>query len=134
MKKMIFSILLFLSVFIFVFYSHNLLKKVCNNILIYCETIEEIFETSNLNSDNTLNWNNIHKNSIELEVYIKSNYRLLSLYINHELLDSLDSEVLTLEQFSKSQEIGESLSSLHKIISQTKNILSLQEINFENII
>ncbi|WP_366938306.1 DUF4363 family protein [uncultured Clostridium sp.] len=131
---MIFSILLFLSVFIFVFYSHNLLKKVCNNILIYCETIEEIFETSNLNSDNTLNWNNIHKNSIELEVYIKSNYRLLSLYINHELLDSLDSEVLTLEQFSKSQEIGESLSSLHKIISQTKNILSLQEINFENII
>ena len=134
MKKTIFSILIFMSLFIFVFSSHKLLKKVCNNILITCNDIEENFDTINLDNENNSNWLIIYKKSLSLKDYINSNYKLLSLYVNHEILDSLASETLCLSQFAKSKELGESLSSLHKIKSQTKNILTLQEINLENII
>ena len=134
MKKTIFSTLIFISLFTFVFFSHKLLKTVCNNILIYCDDIEENFDTINLDNENNSNWSIVYKKSLFLKDYINSNYKLLSLYINHEILDSLDSEILCLSQFSKSKELGESLSSLHKIKSQTRNILTLQEINLENII
>lgn len=134
MKKTFFSALLFFVIIGFVLFSHNFLIKFCENILIYCDNIQE-----NLNSieNNHLEYENnpyLLSKSEELENYITSNYSIVSLYLNHETIDSLYIDSLSLNEFLKTQDISQSLSMLSSIKAKTQIIIELQKVNLQNIL
>ncbi|MGL4989852.1 MAG: DUF4363 family protein [Sarcina sp.] len=72
--------------------------------------------------------------SEELENYIASNYSVVSLYLNHEIIDSLYIDSLSLNEFFKTQDISQSLSMLSSIKAKTQIIIELQKVNLQNIL
>ncbi|WP_415345427.1 DUF4363 family protein, partial [Clostridium perfringens] len=70
----------------------------------------------------------------KLSNLLEENYVSLSLYINHEQLDNLSKEILSLTQYIKAEDVSNSLSSVHIIKSYTKHIKDIQKVNIGNIL
>ncbi len=133
MKKTIFSVILFLALFGFVFFSHNLLMKVCKTEFNYCNTIENCINKIDKDDTTSPEWDIAAKTASELMTYVEKYYGILSVYISHENLDLLDSETSRLVEYIKEKDKVESLVSINTIESHIKNIKSLQEVRIKNI-
>lgn len=133
MKKTIFSVILFLALFGFVFFSHNLLMKVCKIEFNYCNTIENCINKIDKDDTTSPEWDIAAKTASELMTYVEKYYGILSVYISHENLDLLDSETSRLVEYIKEKDKVESLVSINTIESHIKNIKSLQEVRIKNI-
>lgn len=133
MKKTIFSVILFLALFGFVFFSHNLLMKVCKTEFNYCNTIENCINKIDKDDKSSPEWDIADKTASELMTYVEKYYGILSVYISHENLDLLDSETSRLVEYIKEKDKVESLVSISTIESHIKNIKSLQEVRIKNI-
>lgn len=133
MKKTVFSVILFLTLFGFVFFSHNLLMKVCKTEFNYCNTIENCINKIDKDDKSSPEWDIANKTASELMTYVEKYYGILSVYISHENLDLLDTETSRLVEYIKEKDKVESLVSISTIESHIKNIKSLQEVRIKNI-
>lgn len=78
-------------------------------------------------------WNEIHLESLELHDQLLENYGFISLYLNHEILDYLDSEMFRLSEYTKIKDLAESRVSLSNIDAQINTTISLQKFRIRNI-
>ncbi|MGL5614924.1 MAG: DUF4363 family protein [Sarcina sp.] len=136
MKKTLISIFLFLSIFSFAIYSHFHLIHICENIISQCTEIENKLNSidKNLeeNSDSPI-WIDLDYMSLILKDYVFSNYNLVSLYINHERLDIVITEISRLTEYISKGDSKESLSTINFIKSYANVILREEEISIRNI-
>lgn len=136
MKKTIISIFLFLSIFSFAIYLHFHLMNICENLISQCTEIENklnsIDKTLEENSDNPI-WVELNSMSENLKDYVFYNYNLVSLYINHERLDILITEISRLTKYISKGDSKESLSTINFIKSYANVILREEDISIRNI-
>lgn len=85
------------------------------------------------NSKENLLWNEIYTESLDLHTNLLDNYGLLSLYLNHEVLDYLDAEMYRLSEYTKIKDLAESRVSLSNIDAQISVVISLQKLSIRNI-
>lgn len=133
MKKNFFCIFLFLSVFIFVFISHKRLMFLGNEIINHSSHIEYSLNSLDTSSKENPIWNEVYIESLELHNNLLDNYGLLSLYLNHEVLDYLDAEMYRLSEYTKIKDLAESRVSLSNIHAQISVVISLQKLCIRNI-
>lgn len=133
MKKTIFSVILFLGLFGFVLFSHNLLMKVCKTEFNYCNTIENSINKIDKDDKASPEWDIANKTASELKAYTEKYYGIISVYISHETLDLLDTETARLVEYVKEKDKIESLVSISTIESYISTIKSLQEVRIQNI-
>ncbi len=126
MKNTIISSLIFFSLLGSVLFFNNKLINVCDKVNDYSNKIE-----SSLSKED---WKESYKESLKLSNLLEENYVSLSLYINHEQLDNLSKEILSLTQYIKAEDVSNSLSSVHIIKSYTKHIKDIQKVNIGNIL
>lgn len=126
MKNTLISSLIFFLLLGSVLFFDNKLIDVCDMVNDYSNTIE--------NSLSKEDWNKAYKESLNLSNLLEENYVSLSLYINHEQLDNLSKEILSLTQYIKAEDASNSLSSVHIIKSYTKHIKDIQKVNIGNIL
>ncbi|HAT4149875.1 TPA: DUF4363 family protein, partial [Clostridium perfringens] len=104
MKNTLISSIIFFSLLTSVLFFNNKLINVCDEINYYSNKIE--------NSLSKEDWTESYKESLKLSNFLEENYVPLSLYINHEQLDNLSKEILSLTQYIKSEDVSNSLSSI----------------------
>lgn len=109
-----------------VLFFNNKLINVCDKVNDYSNKIE--------NSLSKEDWKESYEESLKLSNLLEENYVSLSLYINHEQLDNLSKEILSLTQYIKAEDVSNSLSSVHIIKSYTKHIKDIQKVNIGNIL
>lgn len=126
MKNTIISLTIFSILLSIVFFFDIKLNSVCDQILNSCEEIE-----TELNKNN---WEISYDESINLRNILNENYISLSLYINHEQLDNLSKEILSLTQYVKTKDISNALSSVHIIKVYTTHLKDIQKVNIGNIL
>lgn len=125
MKNTIISIILFLSVFSFVCYSHYRLDNLCNLIDKSCSEIEELINSNSLEAASVI--------TDELLDKIKDNHLLSSMYLNHNDFDILSCEALKLSLYVECRNNDESRISLNLLKCYAENIKKLHKLNVENI-
>ncbi|WP_055070335.1 DUF4363 family protein [Clostridium massiliamazoniense] len=136
MKKTIISLFIFIFIFSFAIYSHYYLLNVGNNIISKCSEIETMLNKISLKEENNIDnpiWKELNSKSVDLENYIYNNYNMLSLYLNHERLDIIISELARLKQYTINSDLRESLSTISFIKSYTNTIIKEEDINLRNI-
>lgn len=125
MKNTIISLLIFFVLFGFIFYSHNALLTICENISEKCDTLEDLIKDDN--------WNKSYELSVKLKNEIEDSFQSISVYMNHQDLDILTNEVLRLSQYVKYENKSDALSSIHVIKYSNRSIRSLQTPTIQNI-
>ncbi|SFB36022.1 DUF4363 family protein [Clostridium frigidicarnis] len=125
MKKMIISIIAFICLIL----SMNFSLKYLNNVTMELESKNDLLEELIVNED----WDKSYDEVISLLDFIDENSTKMSIFINHQEINSIESEVFKLTQYVKSKTYDESLASIHYIKFSVKNINRLQKINIENI-
>lgn len=136
MRKTIISISLFVSIFSFAIFSHFFLINIGTVTLNKCTVIEELLNNIPLDESNNLEspiWNDLHEKANDLNNYIYSTYPTLSLFLNHERLDIIVSEIARLKEYSANGDLKESLSTISFIKSYMNTILREDEFTFRNI-
>lgn len=128
MKKTLKTIIYILSFFIFIFFI-NLSLKYLNNVTIELEEKNDTLEDLITNKE----WDKSYDEVISLLDYIEKNSTKMSIFINHQEIDLIESEIFKLTQYVKSKTYDESLASIHYIKFSVKNINRLQKINLQNI-
>lgn len=126
MKNTLISSVIFFSLLASVLFFNNKLINVCEKVNDYSNKIE--------NSLSKEDWKESYEESLKLSNLLEENYVSLSLYINHEQLDNLSKEILSLTQYIKAEDVSNSLSSVHIIKSYTKHIKDIQKVNIGNIL
>jgi hypothetical protein len=125
MKNTIISIILFLSVFSFVTYSHYRLDNLCNLIEKSCSEIEELINSNSLEAASVI--------TNELLDNIKDNHLLSSMYLNHNDFDILSCEALKLSLYVECRNNDDSRISLNLLKCYAENIKKLHKLTVENI-
>lgn len=125
MKNTIISILIFLSMFIFIKYSHNKVIALCDDIGSKCEEIETMLDEDN--------WDESYENSVKLMDDIDVSFSFISVYMNHQDVDFLHNETLKLSQYTKCKNKSEALCSIHIIKHSAESIKDIQTPTIENI-
>lgn len=126
MKNTIISSLMFFSLLASILFFNNKLIKLCDDITVYSNYIEYTLSLKDFNAS--------YEESLKLKKLLEENYVSLSIYINHEQLDNLSKEILSLTQYIKAKDVSSSLSSIHVIKSYTKHIEDIQKVNIGNIL
>lgn len=126
MKNLLISTLIFFSVFVSVIFFHNELINICDTTLKLNNDIEVLI--------NKEDWDKAYEKSIELYNLVNDKYELISIYINHEDVDYLNTESLKLSQFIETKNLSETLASLHAMKSYASHLKKVQKINLGNIL
>ncbi|MPQ44735.1 DUF4363 family protein [Clostridium tarantellae] len=125
MKNTIISFFIFFMVFAFVTIYNNKLTTFCNNVLNTSNELEELLCKEN--------WQKSYEKTLELKKLMSKGFKDISIYINHENVDNLNTEVLKLTQFVKVKSNGDALSTIHAIKCFAEYLKELEEINLINI-
>lgn len=126
MKKIVISSILFFLILGFVIFCNNKLIRFCDNALTVSNEIEFLIKEKN--------WNKSYEKSLELRELMSENFSSISIYINHQDLDLLNTEILKLIQYTEEEDSSEGLASLYSIKSYAEYIKELQEISIINIL
>ena len=125
MRNTIISILIFLSLIIFVTYANNSLSKLCNEIIDTSALIETMID----NND----WNEAYIASLNIIDKIDDKNLLSSIYLNHCDFDNVMNEAIKLSLYVKSGDPSESLVSTNLLINLASTIKELHKTTFKNI-
>lgn len=126
MKNLLISVALFFFVLGSVFFLHNKLINICDQGLVLNDNIEILV--------NNESWEKAYIKSMDLYNLVKKNYSLISIYINHEEVDFLNTEVLKLSQFIETKNLSDALASLHTVKSYIVHLKEIQKLNIGNIL
>ena len=126
MKNTIISFIIFFVILFFVFIGNKNLNSLCTNFLELSNELEIAL--------NNNNWAEASEKAIILKKVMSNGFKTVSMYINHQDIDSLNTEIVKLMELIKVQDLPNSLSSLATIKCLSEYILELQQINFTNIL
>lgn len=126
MKNTIVSFLILFILLIFVFIGNKNLMSLCNDSLNLSNDIE-----TSLNNDD---WNEALNKAKLLKTIISTDFKTLSIYINHQDIDSLNTEIVKLIDFIKIKNLPDALSCLSTIRCLAEYIGELQQVNLTNIL
>lgn len=125
MKNIIASFILFFILLTGIFFSVNYINKTCidfqslNNKLEYCI--------------NNNDWDKSYDLSIKFIDEWKLSYKYITLYMNHNDLDSINDETLKLTQYIKCKNKSDALAIIHSMKFTLNNIMNSEKITFINI-
>lgn len=126
MKNVFISFLIFILMLFCIIFSVNYLNQ------IYCN-----IDTLNLQLENHI-VNDEWESSNEIVNEIDKNWSKYSdklfMFVNHQEIDSISSELKKLSQYILCQSKDESLASLHSINFFLEHIIKLEKISLENIL
>ena len=125
MKNTLISFFIFFSLIGFMLYSHNLLIKMCDEIIVICDKLE--------NDINNNDFNESYNDSLSLIHRIEQSGSPIAIYINHSDLDYILNEASKLNQYIKFKSISDSLASVGSIRTYTTTIKQLQIPTLKNI-
>lgn len=125
MKKMIISIIAFICLIL----SMNFSLKYLNNVTMELESKNDLLEELITNG----NWDESYDEVMSLLDFIDKNSTKMSIFINHQEIDLIESEIFKLTQYVKSETSDEALASIHYIKFSVKNINRLQKVNIQNV-
>ncbi|BDR71471.1 hypothetical protein K144316041_01790 [Clostridium tetani] len=126
MKNVFISFLIFVSMLFSIIFSVNYLNKIYSNM----NSLNLQLESYIIAED----WENSH-NIIDTIDTTWSNYSgKLFMFVNHQEIDSISSELKKLSQYILCKNKDESLASLHSVNFFLKHIVHLEEISLENIL
>lgn len=126
MKNTVISFIIFFIVFVFVFIGNKNLNSLCDNCL---KLSPEIAASVNNN-----NWDEALEKSIELKSIMSAGFDKVSIYINHQDIDNLNTEIVKLISVIKIKDLPSILSCLDNIRCLAEYIKELQQINLTNIL
>ncbi|MCY6483190.1 DUF4363 family protein [Clostridium aestuarii] len=125
MKNTIISLVIFFILNIFIIFSINFV----NNRCIYYENISNTLER---NINNQL-WDESYKISTEFLKNWESDSQIISVFVSHEYLDDINSELLKLTQYIKFKNENHSLAIIHNIKFSLNSITDFEKITIKNI-
>lgn len=125
MKSIIFSTLLFLAML----YSLNCANKFLDTISHQLDTID--LQIKNNIEDN--DWDKAIELADDLEKQWDKYEDRTSIFVNHNDVDIITTEVAKLKEYLRGKDINESFASLSTIQCQFKKLHKLEKISLENI-
>ena len=125
MKNIVTSFCIFISLLIFMTWSLNYLNKITLEIEQKNDVIEDLV--------NENKWEESYEEVLSLLDFINENSTKMSIFINHQEMDLIESEIYRLTQFVKNKNLDETLSSLHFIKFSVDSVQKLQKVNIKNI-
>lgn len=124
-KNSLISLLLFLALIIFLFYSDFKFKELCTDIINICDEMEDTLPIE----DKETNF----KKSMALFNMIQERSSISAIYINHMDYDVMLNEALKLSVYIENDDESESEAALHLLKYSTMHMKELQVPNLENI-
>lgn len=125
MRNVWFSFGVFFLMIVGIHFSLNYLNGVCTKFENGSSRLETLI--------NAEKWDEADKLSNQLFYEWEEKSKVMSLFVNHMEIDSMNNEILKLTQYVKCKSKDEALASNHAVKFYSKNITSLQKINLQNI-
>lgn len=125
MKGIVASFIIFIGVLVGIGFSVNYVNTTCSNLLSKNNQLENIVKQDN--------WENGYNKSVKLLEEWQKKYKVLSVFIHHQKIDTINNELLELTQYVKFKQKAEALSKIHVVKSNLKNIMQAEEITVQNI-
>lgn len=126
MKNTIISFITLFILLFFVFIGNNNLNSLCDDSLKLSNEIQLALDNNN--------WDDALEKSLELKKVMSNGFKKVSIYINHQDIDTLNTETVKLINLIKIQDLPNSLSCLDTIKCLAEYIKELQRINLTNIL
>lgn len=126
MKNTIISFITLFILLFFVFIGNNNLNSLCDDSLKLSNEIQIALDNNN--------WDNALEKSLELKKVMSNGFKKVSIYVNHQDIDTLNTETVKLINLIKVRDLSNSLSSLDTIKCLAEYIKELQQINLTNIL
>ncbi|NLZ47871.1 MAG: DUF4363 family protein [Clostridiales bacterium] len=125
MKNLWISISFFILMIIGMLYALNYLNTVCKEVEEKSVKLEELI--------NAENWEEADKLSNDLYYSWIKKAKVMTVFVNHVEIDSLNNEILNLTQYVKCKSKDDALTCSHTIKFYSQNIADLQKLNISNI-
>lgn len=126
MKNVFISFLIFVSMLFSIIFSVNYLNQIYSNI----NSLNLQLESYVIAED----WGNSHKIINTIDTTWSDYSSKLFMFVNHQEIDIISSELKKLSQYILCKNKDESLASLHSVNFFLKHIVHLEEISIENIL
>ncbi|KHO40157.1 DUF4363 family protein [Clostridium tetani] len=126
MKNVFISFLIFVSMLFSIIFSVNYLNQIYSNI----NSLNLQLESYVIAED----WENSHKIINTIDTTWSDYSSKLFMFVNHQEIDIISSELKKLSQYILCKNKDESLASLHSVNFFLKHIVHLEEISIENIL
>ncbi|MFA9397502.1 MAG: DUF4363 family protein [Clostridiaceae bacterium] len=125
MKRLIFPIFLFFSMILFIVLGTNFSNNSCKELKGISNKMEIMIENNQ--------WDECYNTSIKLLDTWKISSKYLSIFINHSEIDSVNTEIWKLTQYTKFKNKDESLACIHTIKFLMEHIKNIQKPSLQNI-
>ena len=125
MKNVLIAFSLFFLMIIGIFFSVNLINQNCNNLQNLNSTLESYIIKEN--------YQDAYNLSLDYISEWKKASKFLTLYIHHEDIDHVDSEILKLTQYIKTKDNSEGLATVHFLKYLVAHIMSHEKVSISNI-
>jgi len=116
---------LFILMIIGIFFSVNAINRSCNHLQNLNSTLESYILKEN--------YQDAYNLSLDYIAQWKKTSKFLTLYIHHEDIDHIDSEVLKLTQYIKMKDNSEGLATVHVLKYLVAHIMSHEKVSISNI-
>ena len=126
MKNVVISLIIFIIMIINIAFSLNYLNKVTDDLGRLNVEIEQYITDSN--------WDKAYKSSIEYTEKWKDYSEKLKLFVDHQEMDKIETELSKLPQYIKVKNKEESLASVHVLKFLVDHISELEKVNIQNIL
>lgn len=107
MKNTLISFATLFILLFFVFIGDTNLNSLCDNSLKVSQEIQIALDNNN--------WDDALEKSVELKKIMSNGFKKVSVYVNHQDIDTLNTETVKLIDFIKVRDLSNSLSSLDSI-------------------
>lgn len=125
MKNVIISFGIFVLMIVTILFSLNYLNKVCTKLGKSADNLEI--------SINKEDWENAQKQSTNFLDTWKKYADNIAIFVHHEEIDNVNTEIYKLTQYIKFENKEEALADIHVIKFYIKHINNFEKINAQNI-
>jgi len=125
MKNVLIAFSLFILMIIGIFLSINLINRRCNHLQNLNSTLESYIIKEN--------YQDAYNLSLDYIAEWEKTSKFLTLYIHHEDIDHLDSELLKLTQYIKLKDNSEGLATVYVLKYLVAHIISHEKVSISNI-
>lgn len=125
MKNVFIAFSLFVIMMVGIFLSVNVISVKCNRLQNLNNTLESYIIKEK--------YQDAYKLSLVYIAQWNKTSKLLTIYVHHEDLDHIDSEILKLTQYIKIKDRSEGLATVHVMKYLVDHILSHEKVNISNI-
>jgi len=125
MKNVLIAFSLFTIMIIGIFLSVNVINRSCAHLQNLNSTLENYITKENYNAAYDL--------SLDYMAEWKKTSKFLTIYLHHEDIDHIDSEILKLTQYIKVKDKSEGLATVHVMKYLIDHIITHEKVSISNI-